>query len=51
VVFREVNDEVWKIIRPYFLPQKVKTGRPRSDLHNSFNGILYVLITGIPVAC
>jgi len=47
VVFREVNDELWEIIRPYFPPQKAKTGRPRSDLRNSFNGILYVLITGI----
>lgn len=34
------------MIRPYFPPQKPKTGRLRCDLRKPFNGILYVHKTG-----
>ncbi len=47
MVFNEVDDVLWAIILPYFPPQKAETGRPRADLRNSFNGILYVLKTGV----
>jgi transposase len=46
VAFKEVNDAVWEIIA-LFLSQKAKTGRPRSSLRSSFNGMLYVLIAGV----
>jgi len=44
--FKEVDDEIWRRIRNYMPRQKPKTGRPRADLRNTFNGILYVLYTG-----
>jgi len=44
--FKEVDDELWRRIRYYMPRQKPKTGRPRADLRNTFNGILYVLYTG-----
>lgn len=47
MIFDRIDEEFWGIIKPYFPPQKAKTGRPRSDLRKSFNGILYVLITGM----
>ncbi len=47
MIFNEVDDELWEIIKPYFPAQKAKTGRPRADLRKSFNGILYILRTGI----
>ncbi len=47
MVFKEIDDDLWEIIRPYLPPQKAKTGRPKADLRKSFNGILYVLKTGI----
>jgi transposase len=34
------------IIQPYVPPEKPKTGRPRSNLRQLFNGILYALKTG-----
>ena len=33
-------------IKSYMPCQKPKTGRPRANLRNTFNGILYVLYTG-----
>jgi transposase len=47
VIFKEIDDEFWEIVRPYLPAQKAKTGRPRADLRKSFNRILYVLRTGI----
>jgi transposase len=47
VVFKEIYDRFWETIRPYFPLQKAKTGISRANLLNSFNGILYVLKTGI----
>ena len=47
MIFDGIDEDFWAIIKLYFPPQKAKTGRPRSDLRKSFNGILYVLITGI----
>jgi len=44
--FKEVDDELWRRIRNYMPLQKPKTGRPRADLRNTFNGNLYVLYTG-----
>jgi len=43
VIFKEIDDEFWETVQPYFPPQKAKTGMPRANLLNSFNGILYVL--------
>ena len=45
--FNGIDDEFWETVKPYLPAQKAKTGRPRSDLRKSFNGILYVLRTGI----
>jgi transposase len=47
MVFKEVDDRLWELIRPLFPAQKPKTGRPRCDLRKTFNGILYVHKTGI----
>jgi len=47
MVFNEINDRQWELIRPFFPSQKPRTGRPRCDLRKTFNGILYVLKTGI----
>lgn len=46
---RDVRSEyyLWGIIKPYLPPQKAKTGRPKADLRKAFNGILFVLKTGI----
>jgi len=47
VVFKEIDDDLWAIINHYLPPQRSKTGRPKADLRQSFNGILFVLKTGI----
>jgi len=47
VVFKEIDDSLWDKIRPHLPSQKPCTGRPRCDLRKTFNGILYVLKTGI----
>lgn len=47
MAFKEIDDNLWDQIRPYFPAQKPWTGRPRCDLRTTFNGILYVLKTGI----
>jgi len=43
--FKEVDNGLWRRIRSYIPRQKPKTGRPRADLRDTFNGILYVLYT------
>jgi transposase len=47
VIFKEIDDEFWETIQPYFPLQNDKNGRSRANLRNSCNGILYVLKTGI----
>ncbi len=47
MVFKEVDDRLWAKIEPILPDQKPKTGRPRADLRKTFNGILYVVKTGI----
>jgi transposase len=47
VVFQEIDNRLWEKILPYLPAQKPGTGRPRSDLRKTFNGILYVNKTGI----
>jgi transposase len=47
VQFNGIDDAFWEVVKPYLPPQKAKTGRPRSDLRKTFNGIIYVLRTGI----
>lgn len=42
MVFKELDDRLWELIKPYFPAQKPNTGRPRADLRKTFNGILYV---------
>jgi transposase len=44
--FEEVDDGLWDLIKPFMPPRKSRTGRPRADLRRTFNGVLYVLITG-----
>lgn len=47
MVFREIDNRLWDLIRPFLPAQKPRTGRPRCDLRKTFNGILYVKKTGI----
>lgn len=46
MVFREIGDDLWEIIRKYLPPTKPHIGRPRCDPCQLINGILYVLTTG-----
>ena len=46
MAFKEMDDKLWELVRPYLPPQIPKMGRPRVNLRKSFNGILYVLKTG-----
>ena len=46
-MFNEINDKQWEQVVPYLPAQKPHTGRPRCDLRKTFNGILYVVKTGI----
>lgn len=47
MVFKEIDDKLWARVEPHLPPQKPKTGRPRANLRNTFNGIMYVVKTGI----
>ncbi len=47
VVFKEMDDDLWEIIKPHLPPQKAKTGRLKADLRKSFNGILKTGITWV----
>jgi len=46
MVFREIDDDLWEIIKKYLPPTKPHIGRPRCDPRQLINGILYVLATG-----
>ena len=46
MAFREIDDDLWEIIRKYLPPTKPHIGRPRRDPRQLINGILYVLTTG-----
>jgi transposase len=46
MTFKDIDDKLWELIRPYLPPQNPKVGRPRANLRKSFNGILYELKTG-----
>ncbi|TAJ44049.1 transposase [Methanofollis fontis] len=46
MAFSEIDDDLWAIISNHLPPQKPHTGRPRSDLRQLMNGILFVLTTG-----
>jgi len=41
-----VDDDLWKRIKPFLPSEKTKVGRPRANLWNNFNDIIYVLTTG-----
>ncbi len=47
MVFKEIDDNLWDLIKPFMPAQRAWTGRPRCDLRKTFNGILYVQRTGI----
>jgi putative transposase len=44
--FHEIDDVLWESIEPYLPPKKSPIGRPRANMRKSFNGILYVVMTG-----
>ncbi len=46
MAFREIDDDLWAIIKTHLPAQKPHIGRPRTDPRAMFNGILYVLTTG-----
>ncbi len=46
MAFRELDNELWAIIRPHLPRQKPHVGRPRRDPRPLINGIFYVLTTG-----
>jgi len=46
MAFREIDDNLWEIIKKYLPPTKPHIGRPRCDPRQLINGILYVLATG-----
>ena len=46
MAFREIDDDLWEIVRKYLPPTKPHIGRPRRDPRGLINGILYVLTTG-----
>ena len=46
MAFREIYDDLWRIVLKYFLPSKPHIGRSQCDPHWLFNGILYILTTG-----
>lgn len=47
---RLVSDELWKTVNPLVPPERPKPhgGRPRVPNRSAFEGIVYVLKTGIP---
>ncbi len=46
MVFEEIDDNLWAVIKPCLPREKPKTGRPRSDLRKLLNGVLFALKTG-----
>ncbi|QSZ67857.1 hypothetical protein RJ40_10280 [Methanofollis aquaemaris] len=42
MAFREIDDDLWKIVRKYLPSTKPHIGRPWCDPRGFFNGILYV---------
>ncbi|RXE57374.1 transposase [Methanoculleus taiwanensis] len=46
MAFREIDGDLWEVIRKYLPPTKPHIGRPRRDPRGLINGILYVLTTG-----
>ncbi|MDD2472665.1 MAG: transposase [Methanoculleus sp.] len=46
MAFREIDDELWRIVQKHLPPTKPHVGRPRRDPRGLFNGILYILTTG-----
>ena len=45
MTFREIDDDLWEIVRRHLPPQKPHIGRPRRDPRLLFNGVLYILST------
>jgi len=41
----DLTDDQWSLLQPY-MPAPAKTGRPRADLREVLNGILYLVRTG-----
>lgn len=41
----DLSNKEWELLQP-LLPEKAKTGRPRSNDRATLNGVLYVLSTG-----
>ncbi|MDD2472716.1 MULTISPECIES: transposase [unclassified Methanoculleus] len=46
MAFREVDDDLWEIVRKYLPPTKPHIDRPRCDPRRLFGGILYILSAG-----
>ena len=44
----EGSDEQWAIIEPHLGNKPKKMGRPQADNRKLFNGLLWILRTGIP---
>lgn len=42
----ELHDREWEIVEPLLPKSTAKTGRPRRDLRQMLNGILWILSTG-----
>lgn len=42
----ELHDREWEILEPLLPKSTAKTGRPRRDLRQMLNGILWILSTG-----
>lgn len=56
MVFREIDDDLWEIVKKYLPPTKPHIDRPQYGPRGLFNGILYVLSTGctwhdVPANC
>lgn len=44
---QKLTDEAWELIREFF-PAQAKTGRPPVDRRQVFDGILWIMRTGLP---
>ena len=44
----EVSDEEWTLVAPFVTTKPALTGRPRRDVREMLNGVLWVLRTGAP---
>lgn len=44
----EVSDEEWAMLEPLLPKSNAKTGRPRRDLRQMLNGLMWILATGAP---